>query len=60
MPYILNRLDGARMRIPIDVATKTFQLAESTSFVLTCSDSELQVTDNSTTVFDGQAPQVTD
>ena len=34
MPYILNRLDGARMRIPIDVATKTFQLAERTVLVL--------------------------
>ena len=30
------------------------------SFVLTCSDSEVQVIDNSTTVLDGQAPQVTD
>ena len=29
-------------------------------FVLTCSDSEVQVIDNSTTVLDGQAPQVTD
>ena len=30
------------------------------SFVLTSSDSEVQVIDNSTTVLDGQAPQVTD
>jgi len=30
------------------------------NFVLTSSDSEVQVTDNSTTVLDGQAPQVAD